>query len=179
MSQSQDTQLEPSMPQTTAELLSRIDQAWSSLEQLVHGLSETQLTTARDSQGWSVKDHLAHITAWEQSLLALLAGQDRDQAVGVGETDTTALETDDVNAMIFQRNQQRAMQDVFTTFHRSHAQVCTAIAALSDADLRQPYSHYQPNDPPAEDAPVIHWIIGNTYEHYAEHIAWIQTLLTA
>jgi len=35
------------------------------------------LRAAHDQQGWRVKDHLTHIAAWEQSLLALLEGRDR------------------------------------------------------------------------------------------------------
>ena len=49
-------------PRTTAELLDRIQAAWSELEQTVAALSEAQLTTELDAQGWSAKDHLVHIT---------------------------------------------------------------------------------------------------------------------
>ncbi len=83
-------------PRTTAALLDRIQAAWSELEQTVATLSEAQLTTELDAQGWSAKDHLVHITTWEQSLLALLQGRDRRQAIGLegGEHG----EIDDVNA---------------------------------------------------------------------------------
>ena len=47
---------------------------------------------------------------------------------------------------------------------------------MSDADLRKPYSHFQPKDP-EKKGPVIGWVAGNTYEHYAEHIGWIDQLL--
>ncbi len=89
-------------PRTTAELLDRIQAAWSEIEQTVATLSEAQLTTELDTQGWSAKDHLVHITTWEQSLLALLQGRDRQQAIGIegGEHG----EIDDVNAEIYRRN---------------------------------------------------------------------------
>jgi len=49
---------------------------------------------------------------------------------------------------------------------------------MSDADLRRSYNHYQPNDPrdPGDDRPVADWVAGNTYEHYAEHIRYIQEI---
>ena len=161
-------------PRTTAALLDRIEEAWSELDQTLGALSEAQLTTISDAQGWTAKDHLVHITTWEQSLLALLQGRDRWQATGLegGEHG----EIDDVNAEIYRRNRHRTLQDVMVTFRGFHQEVVAAITALSDADLFKPYSHYQPQDPPFEAAPVIGWIVGNTYEHYLEHASWIRGL---
>ncbi len=167
------------VPQTTAELLARIDGAWSQLLQTIGELNEVQLATLRDAQGWSVKDHLVHLTAWEQSLLALLEGRDRDEAIGLGDVDHAGMEVDDVNAAIHRRNQHLSLEDAVAAFHQSHAQVRASVAALSDADLFKPYSHYQPNDPPANNNPVIGWIIGNTYEHYLDHDGWIRGLVEA
>ena len=166
-----------SEPRTTAELLARIDGAWSQLEQSIGELTEAQLATLRDAQGWSVKDHLVHLTAWEQSLLALLEGRDRDEAIGLGDVDHAEMEIDDVNAVIHRRNQHLSLEEAVAAFQQSHEQVRATVAALSDADLVKPYSHYQPNDPPANSDPVVGWIIGNTYEHYLEHDGWIRGLV--
>ncbi|MBA3944759.1 MAG: ClbS/DfsB family four-helix bundle protein [Herpetosiphonaceae bacterium] len=162
--------------QSKTELLASIDQGWSHLEQTIHSLNDSQLTTLRDTQGWSVKDHLVHITAWEQSLLALLEGRNRDQAMGLDDTQNRSMESDEVNNIIYQHNRERSLADVQAALERSHAEVVAAISGLSDADLRKPYSHYQPDDLPSNSDPVVGWIIGNTYEHYDEHAAWIQTL---
>jgi hypothetical protein len=166
-------------PQTTAELLARIDAAWSELGQALAALSHEQLTTIRDQQGWAVKDHLVHIITWEQSLLALLQGRDRHQAIGLGDVDEAEMDTDDINAVIFQRNRDRPLEDVRAESRRSHQEVLEAVGALSDADLHKAYSHYQPEAQPYEAAPVVGWIVGNTYEHYQEHITWIRELLGA
>ena len=51
------------------------------------------------------------------------------------------------------------------------------LAGLSDADLLKTYRHYQPDEPEENSgAPIIGWIAGNTYEHYAEHQAWVEAL---
>jgi hypothetical protein len=47
---------------------------------------------------------------------------------------------------------------------------------MTDEDLQRPYSHYQPNDPPHNPAPVLGWITGNTNEHYEEHSSWLGNL---
>lgn len=166
-------------PLYKAVVLHRADQVWARVEQIVSGLSESQLTTVRDSRGWAIKDHLAHLMVWEQSLLALLQGRSRDQALGLDDTTYQKIEVDDVNQIIYQRHQDRTLDDVLTTSRRSHHELRAAIDALSDNDLLKPYSHYQPNNPPEQDGPVVLWIIGNTYGHYEDHITWIQDLLPA
>ncbi len=163
-------------PQTTAELLAQIGQSWSELMRTLQALTTDQLATVRDAQDWSAKDHLAHITTWEQSLLALLQGRNRDEAIGLSEAEHDLPDIDAVNAIVARRNRERTLADVLAAMERSHQEVVTAIAALSDEDLFKPYSHYQPDDPPADDRPVIGWIIGNTIEHYQEHNEYIRVL---
>lgn len=50
---------------------------------------------------------------------------------------------------------------------------------MSDDDLRLPYNHYQPNEPrdANDNRPALDWVAGNTYDHYAEHIDWINQLM--
>lgn len=163
-------------PPAKAELLDRIDASWTKLNRIVAGLDEGQLTTLRDTSGWTIKDHLAHLTAWEQSLLALLEGRDRAKAAGIEEA-TDDMDVDDENAIIQRRNADRPLADVTDAFHRSHQAVMARLNAMSDVDLLRSYAHYQPNDPAAPDEAVVGWIIGNTCEHYDEHIGWIGDML--
>jgi hypothetical protein len=163
-------------PPTKTELLNLIDGSWRKLNGIVDGLDEEQLTTLRDANNWTIKDHLAHVTAWEQSVLALLEGRDRNEAAGiVGATDDMTV--DEENAIIQRRNVDRSLADVREAFQRSHRQVVAAIEALSDDDLLRSYAHYQPHVPDAPEEPVVGWIIGNTYEHYDEHIGWIGDMI--
>ena len=43
------------------------------------GLSEEQMTTIHDPQGWAAKDHLVHIAAWERSVAVFLQGRPRHE----------------------------------------------------------------------------------------------------
>jgi hypothetical protein len=63
--------------------------------------------------------------------------------------------------------------EIVAEFHETHARVVGALARLTDDDLARPYSHFQPNDLPLNENPVIGWIAGNTSEHYDEHAATI------
>ena len=61
----------------------------------------------------------------------------------------------------------------------THADLMRRMREMSDADLRRTYNHYQPNDPrdPHDDRPVVDWVAGNTYDHYTEHVGWINQLI--
>jgi len=176
MSQNDSPGEDQALPRTTAELLTWIDWNWSALNQTLSELPPDQQATVRDAQGWSAKDHLVHITAWEQSLLALLQGRDRDQALGLNEAERSLPDIDAVNDVVYQRARERTLDEVLDAAQQSHQDVVAAIATLSDEDLFKPYSHYQPNDPPTDGRPVIGWIIGNSSEHYQEHNAYIRVL---
>src|SRR2546430_8928713 len=157
-----------------AELLQDIERSWASLDDLVTGLSEPELTR-HGSDGWSVKDHLAHLAAWNLSLVALLEGRDRDAALGVWDVPT---EVDTVNDLLHRRYLDLVMDEVMALEVGSRQMVRDALAGLTDADLQRPYTYFQPNDPgPDRDRPVLGWIRGNTDEHADEHVGYIRALV--
>ncbi len=164
-------------PKGKAELLERIARTRAALEETVGSLSEAQLVAPGPDEGWSAKDHLAHLATWERGLAALLRRDPRYAAMGVDEQSYLSNETD-LNAIIYQRNKDRPPADVLDSLRQAQQELLAALAGLTDADLFKTYSHYQP-DEPGEDsgAPILGWIAGNTYDHYAEHQAWIRALV--
>jgi hypothetical protein len=159
-----------------AALLERIRSARSDLEQALGRLSDEQLV-APGADGWSAKDHLAHLIVWEQGLVALLEHRPRYIDMGLDEATYLSGDTDRLNTIFYQRSKDRPLPEVLDEFRRSHQHVLDVLARLSEDDLYRTYSHYQP-DEPGEDsgAPILGWIAGNTYEHYAEHQGWIEAL---
>src|SRR2546430_16704437 len=126
-----------------AELLQEIERSWASLDDLVAGLSEPELTR-HGSDGWSVKDHLAHLAAWNLSLVALLEGRDRDAALGVWDVPS---EVDPVNGLLHRGHRILVVDEARALQVGSRQMVREALARLSDEDLSRPYTHFQPNDP--------------------------------
>ena len=151
-----------------------IETAWNQLVELVNQVEEAGGLSRAGADGWTVKDHLTHIAAWEHSLLALIEGHDRDRAMGLSE----AVEgMDNENEAIRKLHESDTPDEALEYFRDSHARLVTALGKLSDADLQKPYSHYQPTDPD-EKRPAVGWVAGNTYEHYAEHRGWINQILS-
>jgi hypothetical protein len=166
-------------PQDTEELLARIAEGWAVLHQRIAPLSPAQLTTPGPDGGWSVKDHLAHLATWEGMLVALVEGKPIHTAFGTSRAEYAALEsTDALNAVIAGQHRDESLEEVLQQQEETHAQVVAKIGALADEDLSKPITFFQPDDPDGPDErPVLVKIIGDTYEHYAEHLPWIEVIL--
>ena len=116
-----------------------IDRGWSELNALVESLGPHGLTRT-GADGWAVKDHLVHIAAWEHSLIALLQGTDRHQAMGVGPE---AEDTGAINAAVWALHREKMPEQALTYFREAHAALMTVLRTMSDADLQLSYNHYQ------------------------------------
>jgi len=155
-------------PTNLPELLERIDQAWSDLQASIADLSEEQLNIP-DEGGWSIKDNLAHLSTWENYMLRHhLEGQPDREVMGVDEA-TWAAGEDAINAAIQKRSSTKTATQVLAEARHAHEEVLQILRTTPFADLLKP--HYT-DDP--EQNPVLNWVIGNTYHHYAEHGAYIQ-----
>ena len=153
----------------------RVSQSWDVLCALVAPLSDDEFVRVR-SDGWSVRDHVVHVAAWERSLLALLRGESRAAAVGLTEEEESSLDIDGINARILAVAAGLPLDEVWQRSRATHAEVVALLQSMTDEDVNRPYSYYQPGSEP-EESPVFGWIAGNTFEHYQEHIEWIRTSL--
>src|SRR5215218_6258148 len=132
--------------QTKDDLLYHLKADRQQLEDVIGPLTEEELTRP-GPEGWSVKDHLAHIVVWEKSGLALLAGEDRAAAVGIDWELYENGEIDVQNDVVYQQQKDRSLDDVLAEFRQVRAKTIEAVSTLSDDDLRKPYSAFQPGDP--------------------------------
>lgn len=160
----------------TTALLARIRASRAALEEVANGLSDQQLV-APGPDGWSAKDHLAHVADWEDCLLGYLNGRDAMQTFGLREEDVD--DTDDgINAALQQRSAGLSAAEARQKFAASHAAVMAALEALTDADIARPLVSYLPDrDDEVARQPVLDRIVGNTYGHYDEHRGWITAMV--
>jgi|SRR6185312_5297512 len=152
-------------------LLERIVEAHSALVEFVLPLHLPEILAPR-ADGWNVRDHMVHIAAWERSLLALLRGESRSDAIGITDAMESELNIDEVNQRILDAAQDQTWMDVLVAFDATHIDLLEQIESMSDADLQLPYSHFQPGTD--TDKPILGWIAGNTFQHYEEHLGWLR-----
>jgi uncharacterized protein (TIGR03083 family) len=159
---------------TIASLLRRIEHGWNDLQAYLGTLSEEQLTKPTDAAGWTVKDHLIHLAIWEDGVYALLEGRSQREGMEVDEA-TWRQGIDAINAVIQQRYHDLPLGEVLETFRVKHERLVSRIKSMTDDDLLRPYRHYDTASD--REQPVVGWIVGNTFEHYAEHKPWIAAIV--
>ena len=157
------------VPREKGQLLTRIREARAALDRTVDRLSEAQLT-ARGPDGWSGKDHLAHLAAWEGKIVAVMEGRPAHEGLGLDEATYRGANIDEINAHLHERARARPLPDVLAAFRRTHERLLVALEALPEAELTRPYQSADAGDVLADG------IAGNTYEHYEEHRAAIEAL---
>lgn len=159
-----------------AELINNIKAGWNAFETYLKSLSQEQLSAPADAAGWKVKDHLVHIAVWEGSILALLNGQRQAEYLGVEEEIWKTHDFDKINAIPYQRYQNKSVAEVLAMLRSTHQQVVEKLETLTDDDLKLPYRHYILTS--TSETPVAEWIKGNTYEHFQEHTPWIEEIIS-
>lgn len=158
------------------QFVAHIEQAWQQLRQFARNLPPAILSGPSDAAGWRVQDHLAHLAIWEASKVAVLQGQNRDAFIGVPVQD----HSDDfaaVNEHIRARTASLAGPEVLALLEDTHAQLLLLLAALPAQKLNQPIGSAYPNSGMPGATPVWQVIAGDTYEHYQEHLPWMQAIV--
>ncbi len=162
---------------TKEELLSEIAQTWDALNERLESLSEQQLTHLKDGQGWSIKDHLTHLTAWERGSVFFLQGRPRYEGLGVDRSLYLTDFEEEVNAAIQQAHQDQTLSAALEESRETHQQLLRLLDGMSEADLRKPYRHYLPDEPGGEtNRLAIDVVYNNSANHYREHLPWIEAI---
>jgi len=138
----------------------RIRRSWEELQAAVGSLDDGQLT-APGPDGWSVKDHLAHLAAWEGYLASAMDGRDGPEGLGLPADHDRNEEA--INAALHARDAGRSADEVRRSMTDAHAAVVTRLRTLDQAELER----------------SIRSIEGNTWQHYDEHRGWIAELLAS
>ena len=161
----------PDDDRTKQDLLTAIRRERAKLDALLASLNEPAMLTAIRDDGWTAKDILAHLTAWEQRLLRWIERWRETGNPGRPEVGVTWDGFDMLNERDFHEAKEKSPADVRREASESYEAVLRTLEVLSDEDLK-----LRPETP---DGPSWSWIIGaNTNRHYEEHrkemAAWQQ-----
>ena len=152
-------------------LLDKIRTRHDEFERVLAPLNETQLTTTGVMGGWSIKDILAHITAWQKRTLHRLEAAKRNEKPA-HQPVSNEEEMDRVNAQFYQESKNRPLTEVLSDFRTTHAQMLETVQGMSEEDLFDAQKFAW-----TEGSPLWQNVAGNTYEHIDEHYGPIQQWL--
>lgn len=162
---------------TRDELLQQTEAVWNDLQTYLDSRTAEQLTQPTDAAGWTAKDHVIHIAAWERATIALLAGKSKREAMDIS-VEVWELDDDDAtNAVLQTRYKDMPLDEVLQTSKATHHHLMTLLNGLTEADLRLPYRHYQPSS--NDEHPLVQWLPWDTFYHYRDHLTWIKAIVDA
>ncbi len=158
---------------TKDQLLQNIKRDRARLDELVGRLSDDELLEGGAGGGWSVKDHLSHIAAWERMLVGHLRdGSDHD-VVAMDQASYAAATLDVLNDQIYRLHRDWPAEQVRDEFAAAHGLMVAFIGEMPEGRLAEPYWDDDPSG-----RTVLDKIAGDTYLHYCEHAGWIGELIT-
>ncbi len=151
-------------PMDKPALLARIQSEWSDLQAVITRLTERQMTECAPGE-WAIKDHLAHIAAWENFLIAnQFQGQSPPDALRVPADVILRADENEMNAILWERHRRQSVLDILAAVRETHAALLAALDSLSEYDLQTRTLMIG-----SRTESRMTWTIYNTYEHYAEH----------
>jgi hypothetical protein len=113
----------------------------------------------RIDEEWTRKDVVAHLGAWEHRFVDLLERLRR------GEWPEDEVETDELNARLFEANRDRTLADVMRRETADWDRFVDAVEGMTDDELFDP-RHFGWT----QGDPFVEWVTANANEHVAEHL---------
>lgn len=160
------------IPENKNELMAAIKREWNLLMDVVAKLDETKMTTP-DEGGWSPKDNIAHLSEWMNSLMGYhMDRRPAHEVMNLPEEITRGWDMEIINPELFERNQDRSIEDVLDELKRVYEILLAKLEAISFDDLMKPRHADDPGK-----RPLLMWVIGDTTDHFAEHRATIEKML--
>jgi hypothetical protein len=158
------------------QVLDEIEAAWRPYRERITSLSEDDLLALTDERGWTARDHIDHVTAWEASMTFALRGRPRYEGMGVS-AEEYAGDLDALNEAIRAANDEASLAEVLEESARGHREFLAAIRALPEDGLARSYASYVPDAVDGRDEPVLLRVLGNSVEHYPEHLEYIERIV--
>jgi hypothetical protein len=144
-----------------ADLLETLRSEWAAWNSLVERVG-TRIDESGVEGEWSVKDVIAHITAYERLLLGALGGAvptlpDPPATVDMAEVHQR-------NAWFHSLDRQRAAEEILRDSTTIHQRLLDAIEARSESEIHKLRVY------PWSDRPLWREIVGETFDHYRQHV---------
>ena len=155
-----------------SELLERMRAGREEWDALVAQIPDSARTEPALAGGWSVKDLIAHVAAFENWTAAQIRAANEGRAptdkelYGVEEVtvDPEGWDLDRENAAIYARYKETPLAEVLTFASQAFADLVAAVEAVSDDDIARSGAQTW-----TDDTTLLEIIPGQSYAHYEQH----------
>ena len=159
-------------PGNKTELLERMRAGREEWDALIAQIPDSVRTEPALAGGWSVKDLIAHVAAFENWTAAQIRAANEGRAptdrelYGVEEVtvDPVGWDLDRENAAIYARYKETPLAEVMTLSSQAFADLVAAVEAVSDEDIARVGAQTWTGD-----ETLLQIIPGQSYAHYEQH----------
>ncbi len=151
-------------------LLARLEAGHALLDQALDDLAPHGVSETGTADHWTVKDALAHMTAWAANWSDWLAPLLRGEDPPTPAPPLTGAVWDEANARIHAENMNRPWREVRAAFERVYRQTREEVRGLSDRDLTDPHRFAW-----LEERPIWKRMVGDFYWHMQNHLSQLYT----
>jgi hypothetical protein len=166
-------------PRGKLELLERMRAGRDEWDALIARIPETTLTAPVLTGGWSVKNLVAHVAAYEKWTASQIQAANEDRTptdmelYGVEEMppDPEGWDVDRQNAAIYAQYKDMPLTEVMAFSAAAFGDLVAAIEKVSDDDIARPGAQSW-----AGDATLLEIVPGQCYAHYEQHIDELKSI---
>lgn len=165
------------MSQDKASVIKLLKQEYANWETKLDQLNETRVVTASLPNGWSIKDLMAHLMAWQQVSLARLraarAGGEPDLPTWLeGESPEFEPGIHKFNAKIYERYKQTRWSEVYEGWKDGFAELIALGEAISEDELSD-----KTKFPWLEGFALMDVLVGTHEHHNQDHWPKVEAVL--
>lgn len=142
-------------------LIQKVEESRQQLEEVLGQVDRLQMSRHGVVGDWSVKDIIAHLTAWESMMVTWLVDYQKGAPV---ERPTSDAEFDGWNERIYLQNKDKPLEEVLSAFGTAHLMTLQVLRETPEEVLFTSgrYSY-------RGGLPLWQMVAGNTWWHYREH----------
>jgi hypothetical protein len=163
---------------TREDLIAHLTREWNPFVTYLDRLSDDQWLQPTDDVGWSVRDHVVHVTAWDRAVIDRLArGVPMRETLGCSAAAWEARDYDAINETVRQRSPGHSIARVRSDLDATWTALIETIRALSDEALAAPANQSGINVDPATPGSLLEELPDYVGSHYPEHLSFIQRIV--
>jgi hypothetical protein len=149
-------------------ILTAVREEFEGWQGLLAQLSDEQITAPQLAAGWSIKDAMAHLMAWQKRSIARLeaASQEREPVFHLWPDTLDSDSEEDlepINAWIYETYRERAWPEVYEEWRSGFLRFMELGEAIPEANLMEVGRYKWLPDYPISE------VLEGSYEHHREH----------
>lgn len=120
------------------ELYEAIAADWERLNTTLEGVDAREAMEKTDANGWTARDHVVNVIAWERSVVYLLNRRARHEALGISDDALCSRDIHAINEAIRSANAGGTWEDKRARLVDGHQDLMSTLHSLTWGDMQRP-----------------------------------------